>query len=520
MVDIGAPGRMTTLAALDLGTQVFGVGLAGGIAYLAGGAAGVLAVDVAEPNQPRQLGRLPLGGSVEWLIVRPPFAYALARGSGLTALTLATDGSMAVASQIEVKNPWSLAVTDDRIAVLKDDQLVSYDRSKPGHPRWLGRLDVDHTYSGDLAPYAGQVVLSQPHATGGPLLRRFDLGPDGPPVETARLATGVVPLGRLATAGDRLLAGFEEGGGLELLAADDGDFRRLGTLTLDALGVTGELAASSERLYTGKRSEVALIDLNRSPPRLSGFVTTGTLFDLAATGPYLYLATHPGLAIVDAGVPDQPRQAAFLDVGYDLRRLAVGGGIVTAITGPGSNTRILLFFDVTDPYRPQLLSRLELGRMFSCLALVPEEQLLYAGNKDGGLTVVDLTDPLHPYFDGQVEIGTKLRHLVATDRYLFGVSPLDGLVVLDRADPRRPRPLATLDFGGEARSLVVPGRQALLGYAHGIRWVDLSDPASPTVLATYRTARPVDEMALIGDTLWVSQGDDGVLKLQLEPWPE
>ena len=115
--------------------------------------------------------------------------------------------------------------------------------------------------------------------------------------------------------------------------------------------------------------------------------------------------------------------------------------------------------------------------------------------KTDGLRVLDLTDPLLPTVDGELDISGEVRavRLSGTTGLAFVVDGYDwNLVTIDVADPSAPTILATLPVRPGVRDLSWEGDLVALGIpsysSEGlVDIVDVSDPAAPFVRSTFGT---------------------------------
>jgi len=139
--------------------------------------------------------------------------------------------------------------------------------------------------------------------------------------------------------------------------------------------------------------------------------------------------------------------------------------------------------------------------------LVSDGTLLYAALGDAGLAIVRPGDAFTVV--GRLETGATVRG-VAVSGTLAVLSSGDALVTVDISDPATPSILGSVDLGSSARGVVLSGGTAWVADGPGgLVAVDVSDPAAPAVV--HRIAVPGDARCLAfadgGTTLAVGSGD-------------
>lgn len=150
----------------------------------------------------------------------------------------------------------------------------------------------------------------------------------------------------------------------------------------------------------------------------------------------------------------------------------------------------------------------------------------YVAIGEGGLAVIDITDPAKPKRAGTyLAPGRTERVLVADARAYLATNVHRGggceaenwrghLVILDVSDPANPTLLGTYITGTSITSLQVDGNRVYLGDAdptgHGERSlhiVDVSNPARPVTLGVDRTSGADGGLAVVGDRAYLASFD-------------
>lgn len=182
-----------------------------------------------------------------------------------------------------------------------------------------------------------------------------------------------------------------------------------------------------------------------------------------------------GLVVHDVSDPTRPREIGrWTCPGTGLHRMTWWSGphVFASATGDDATDHYLAVLDLTDPSRPTEVARWwypgqGIGETAGWDATwrvrlhhaIVRDGLAWCGWWDKGIVVLDVSDPGHPTLRGSLE----LDH--ATSRATHTVCPLPGRDVAVTTEERIP--------------------EGCVGVAPNARLVDISDPATPRVLATF-----------------------------------
>ncbi len=111
---------------------------------------------------------------------------------------------------------------------------------------------------------------------------------------------------------------------------------------------------------------------------------------------------------------------------------------------------------------------------------------VYVADGAGGLAVIDASDPSQARVIGRAETGGTAQSVVLDGDTAFVAAGSVGLVAVDISKPDQPTVLSTMDTPGTALQVAVSNGRAYIADWNDIRVFDVSDPTSPSPLASER----------------------------------
>lgn len=218
-------------------------------------------------------------------------------------------------------------------------------------------------------------------------------------------------------------------------------------------------------------------------PSIASFVAL-VLFALFAA-----LVPAPGVSratpLSDALGPES--MALVGQVGGVSRAVAVAGDIAYLGVGPR-----LVALDVSNPAAPTPIGQ---SAMLPGVvnAVVVTQTIAYVAAGQGGLRVLDLSEPARPIEIAAVDTPGSAYGLSVAGRRVYVADGTGGLRIIDVVDPDRPRELGALaPSGWEVSRVAVAGATAYVPSGRGdLRIIDVSNPETPTEVGHHMaTAHP------------------------------
>jgi hypothetical protein len=269
-----------------------------------------------------------------------------------------------------------------------------------------------------------------------------------------------------------------------------------------------DVAVRDHYAYTTSASTVQVVDLARMPlpavvatvdlpPGPTGAVTLDGTTLLVGTG-------DTDLALVDVSSPTRPRlvgtsagPAVAVHSGSGRAALARGLAYLPAWDGG------LRLVDFTDPDRPHEVATW--GNAYVAADVAVDAGHVYVAAQAGGLRILEASSDLSKEV-GRLT-GEVIAHLAVQDGYVYAVSETE-FIVIDARDPARPRVagrVAGLD--GWPVAVALDGDHAFVAASQGgLQVFDVRDPASPAQVGLFETLGPVTSVDVAGGRAYITDG--------------
>ena len=361
VIDVAHPEAMRMRSSIDWQGAAGEMRLIGDRVFVAGGVAGLVVLNVADPDHPRREDSPP----TEWTVA------ALAEGEGGT-LYLA-DGASAGVSMVDARSgqvaqlgSWDMPTDVWNAELLRTDGntvLVGNNSRSSAKGQLIRTVDVH-------CPYAPMVIAS--FATADQMALKFNrLYVADRALTVINLRNPMFPVteGQLdlyqnyehataiAVAGDLVYVGTADGSdSVNLIVVDARDPSKLRRLSMTYLG---------------------------------SFI----LEAIAVSEGFAYLADYYGLTVMDVRDPSHPSQIGRLSNGYftynvlRLDAIAIGGTMALLEL----HDRAVVVLDIADPTHPRILNVLGIPSDVRDIAIQGSRAFVAAS--EGGVHVVDIGDP-------------------------------------------------------------------------------------------------------------------------------
>jgi hypothetical protein len=155
-----------------------------------------------------------------------------------------------------------------------------------------------------------------------------------------------------------------------------------------------------------------------------------------------------------------------------------------AYIGEGATLKI---FDISNPASPTVVGTSAAMPDVYIFQIVVKGNYAYVANARGGLRILDVSNPQHPFEVGVYNTNQPddsmdwtLWGVDVRDNYAYVADMASGLRVLDVSNPAKPTEIGFYDTPSLAHAVKLKGNFAyVVDWSGGLRIIDISDPKSP-----------------------------------------
>ena len=511
IVDVGDPQNPSILGSVDIPRYPEDVTVVGQIAYVAAEAAGLQLIDVRDPQNPTIIGAVDTPGSAFEVDVAGETAY-VADGFALRLIDVKDPYNPRNVNSVILPNTTGqgLAVADGTAYVTDlNGGLHIIDVSDRQNPSIISSVGD----SADGVYLVGQIAYVACGSYGG--LQVIDVSDSQNPKIIGKVDT---PGGaRKVTVIDQTAYVADYGSGLQII--DVSDPRNPAIIgSVDTPGNAFEVDVIGQTAYVADRTAgLQIIDVSnpQALPNIGSLVAADFVTGVVLTDQIAYVTNYEaGLLVVDVSNPQSPTVIGSIDTpGF-----AVEVAIVDHTAYVADDYEGLQIIDVRDPKNPVTIGSVDTPEYAEDVAVTG--QTAYVVDSEAGLVIIDVTDPQHPMIAGSMDIPE-----FASDVFVVGqtayvaagdfVNDESSLQVIDVSDPKNPVVLgwvSTLDW---AYDITLIEQTAYLVSWEGLEIIDVSDPGNPVVLGRVNTYDAAYGITVIDQIAYLAGGDAGVLVIDV-----
>ncbi|MEJ2720684.1 MAG: FlgD immunoglobulin-like domain containing protein, partial [bacterium] len=494
VIDVSNPQSPSLAGSYDTPGTAYDVKIAGDHAFIADGSTGLQVIDVSDPTTPVSVGSYDTPGEAISIDVDGDVAYIADRGNGLVVVNIGYLPHPTLLDMYDTPGDcWGVAVSGDHvylgdalqgIHVINATNLVdlSYVTTvDPGGSHRRLYVDGDYLYS---AAYG--------------TLYAFDISDPAFPSTTgsytsANVATTVVVDGEYA------YAACGSGGGLKVVDVADG-FRpfRIGgfdsPITVVSAAIHGDYAYIVE---SGTDRKFRVLDA-RYPdglPEIGSYDMLG--LDLCVAGDYAYVAAQwNGLTVLDVSAPSTPVLHGSYATSGSAQGIVVSGDLAFVAQGNSG----LAVIDITNPASPTELGSYDTALSATSVDVAGNIAYLTVGST--GLLVIDVTNSSSPTQVGSYDTSGIADDVVVAGDYAYVADRTEGMSIIDVSDPTTPTLVARVTGAWTAYAVAVAGNYAFVTDGTSVQRIDIEDPTDPQILDEAEVGGTVSGLVVEGDILY------------------
>jgi hypothetical protein len=232
---------------------------------------------------------------------------------------------------------------------------------------------------------------------------------------------------------------------------------------------------------------------------------------VSAVGGRIYVAGYDsGLSVIDISNPRSPRLCATIDtpgyaMGVSTPERARSGRIPTLHAFVADFDGGLQVVDVTDPRHPTIVGHCALADLAVDLVAVEDRAFVALG--EGGLQIIDISNPGSPVVISHLDTpGFALDVAMSGGRAL--VADGSALIIIAVSNAHRPKVIESLPL--DAVSVTLAGSSAFVGTRdRRLVVLDVSDPSSATIVGSVSLPDYPRKVELVHDFALVASGLGG-----------
>lgn len=521
----------------QIGGSVFATAKLGDYVYVGMGPR-LLIVDVQDPAQPVVLGQTEvLSGVVSRIQIAGNYAY-LGVDGGVSIVDASNPAAPTQVSFYDTPGAVYGIAISDTLAYIAEGRvwdgsqfqgggLRILDVSNPTTPSQTGYLDTD-AYAFGVSLRGNYAYLS--NGSGVPGIIVVDISNPALPTQVNFFDTYVPPWGTFVSGEYLYVSAQSLGIGIYSLANPQNP---ISVTYFSTPGNAYDMTVNDDRAYVSQSTAgLSILDMtNPVSPALLGVydLPYADVHNVSADDNYAYVAHgFEGLVILDvsdgtmpveestydlfgylydvevegdyAYVLDYQEGIQVLDLTANVDPIVIGsyvqGGTDLEVAGNYAyitHNAALIVVDVTDPTSPTFAAQHPLLSGAGDLTIVGDIAYIAVGN---GLQIVDISNPVMPLDLGSV-IDIRGRHVAVANDFAYLAGSYDHtMYVIDVTDPVTPALVATYVVTNFVYGLDASGDYVYLAQnGLGLHVVDVTMPTSPTKAATY----PLGWFADIGD---------------------
>jgi len=454
ILDVTDPTTPRQVAIYDTPGEASSLYFVDNLAYLADMLGGLRILDVSAPTHPVELGSYTGLRDAADVVVVDGLAYLADNDTGLWIVTVANPQAPKLVTHVwEQDDANGIAVAGHYVYLVDGDwDLGIYDVRDPEKPEAVGFISVGGASDVDVVGLYAYVS--------GRSFQVIDVSTPSQPKRVGRYDTG--------------------------------------SLSTKIIGARAYLATS----VPGP----TILDLTdpTTPTLVGSRAFPNRTFEVWADGSMAYVNDgDTGLHLVDVTQPARPVEVANYPQ-WHANDMRIVGGLAYLTDGEG-----LRILDVTDArnvhevgfYNAPVYSR----------GVWVEAHYAYVADERAGLRIVDVGDPTAPREVGAFALPNPETRsfnavkVVGSYAYLTG----NGFWVIDVSDPTAPRQAGS--YGVYSDVIDVQGNRAYLQAGNaGLRILDVSNPAAPTLLTTYAMLGVTEGIQVVGRYAYLANYSAGL----------
>lgn len=471
-------------------------------------------IDVSNPRAPSLMGSyytptsaggVDVEGGIACVVYGLQYSAVPDAPQGLLVLDVSNPASIIPLANLPMdvyNNPKKVKMWGDYAYVVGGGSVIVVDLADPGNPDSLTQYSTGF-YSIDLTGIVGDTLLY--------LADRDPFWPAG--VSAFSILNIADPVAPVLVGGDTL-AGLVSG----VAVSESLAFVANGSCGLQVYDVTDPSAPLSlgSCLVEGMAWKVAVSDTVAYVVDF-GLPTADDEVSPCRVTPYVYEGRpYPGdFQVISVSDPSNPEVVGYYPFPGYVTDVAACGNYLYALNRlhkdsihVGADVTVV---DVSDQERPHVVGTYTTAGTGE-RAVVVDDTLLYLAAGGGGLEIINVADPSHPFLVGSHAVEAGALDVIVRDNYAYVADASAGVKIFDISDRVSPRLATSITTTPYAKRLALQGNYLYIGAINlnvptgRLYVVNVANPESPILVYTSPVGYYVD-IAVLGEYLYAILSD-------------
>ncbi|GEM_PF-769942 len=473
----------------------------------------LVVLDVANPQSPREIGRLFLPSVPGNLSISGNTVYIADEASGLCIIDVSNPSTPVLVARYDTSGDAGKVRTSGAYAFVcvDENEMQIIDINTVNSPQLVGiyttaagnvlNMCVEGNYA-YLAESLGMEIVDISQVSSPSLAGTYN---------TMRSIFAVDVSGSYAYIS-------EDAGGLRVLNINDPSaLSTVGSYAADAGNVAIGVSVAGDYAYLADGyGGLVTIDISdpASPALAStyGYAAAGhNASGVSIAGSLAYVPVgDDGMQIINVSDPTALALAGAYNPRIEARAVRSAGSLVV-VDDADYDLRI---FDVSNPAAPMLVGSFALDEMIYGMDVVGN--YVYVANGYSGVRIIDLSDPAHPTL--ATTFATLAANVSIEGSKAYVVAHEDGLQILDLSDPASPVLVGEFDTSADARNVWVEGSRAYVTTDTGLQIIDVAQSDEPRLIGRYAETGMM-QATVAGDYVYMLGGNMDIIDIRKPSHP-